>query len=87
MKITGCVCKVEGEKVAVVAVQRAVLDHSVEADRYIEHLAPVFEGRTVVLMGQGEDDSVTWYGPPPLTEKLGQVALDQFPWQEMDVDL
>ena len=35
MKITGSICKVAGERVAVVAVQRSVLDHSVEADRYI----------------------------------------------------
>ena len=87
MKITGSICKVGGERIAVVAVQPGVLDHSVEADRYIEHLSPAFEGLPVVLMGQGEGDAVTWYGRTDLTEKLGQVPLDEFPWQEIDVPL
>ena len=87
MKITGCICKVAGERIAVVAVQRSVLDHQSEADRYMEHLAPVFDGLPVVLMGQGDDGKIAWYGRGDLTDKMGTVPIESIPWQEIDVDI
>jgi hypothetical protein len=87
MKITTSICRVAGERVALVAVQKSVVEHQVEADRCIEHLGPVFEGLPVLLMGVGESDSVRWYGRSDLVDKMGEIPVDRIPWEEIDVDL
>ena len=87
MKITGSIVKAAGERFALVAVQRSVLDYTSEADRYVEALSTAFENLPVVLMGQAEDGKITYYGRDDLTRSLANVPLDQIPWQEIDVNL
>ncbi|MCU0726480.1 MAG: hypothetical protein MUE73_11935 [Planctomycetes bacterium] len=87
MKIVASICRVAGDRVALVAVQKSVTDHSIEADRYLEALAPAFPGCEVVLMGRDTEGATTFYGREDLNQKLSEVPLDRIPWQEMDVDL
>ena len=86
MKIVGSIVKIQGERVALVAVQKDVLEFSSEADKYLDALAPAFEGANVILTVQ-EEGSVRYYGRPDLCEKLGQVPLDKIQWQEIDLDV
>ena len=86
MKIVGSIVKVQGERIALVAVQKQVLDYSSEADRYVDQLVSVFEGLPVVLLGQ-DADGAKYYGRDDIVEKLAHVDPNQVPWQELDVDL
>jgi hypothetical protein len=78
--------KIAGERIALVAVQKDVLEFSSEADQYVDRLSQVFEGLPVVLMGQ-DPEGGKYYGRTDLVEKLGTVDPNQVPWQEIDVDL
>ena len=86
MKIVGSVVKIQGERIALVAVQKDVLEFSSEADRYVDRLGQVFEGLPVILMGQ-DPDGAKYYGRSDLIEKLAEVDPNQVPWQEINVDL
>ena len=86
MKAIVSACTVDGERVAIVAVQKGILDFESEAEKYLDTLAPAFEGANVILTAQ-EEGSVRYYGRPDLCEKLGQVPLDSIQWQEVDLDL
>jgi hypothetical protein len=86
MKLVGSIVKIDGERIALVLVQKQVLDYSSEADRYVEQLGSVFPGIPVVLLGQDEEGG-KYYGRTDLVEKLGQVDPNTVPWQEMEVDL
>jgi hypothetical protein len=85
MKIIASTCKVQGEKVAIVAVQKEVMAGS-EAERYVGHLAPVFPDAQVVLFAEDEGKA-RFYGRSDLVESLGQLDVAEIPWQEIDLDL
>ena len=87
MKIVASICRVAGERVAVVAVQKQVTEYPSEADRYVEALMPAFDGIAVVLMARDEAGIVTWYGSEELCRKLSGVPVDSIPWQEMEVEV
>lgn len=84
MKIVGAVCRIKGERVALVAVQPDVLAYQSEADRYIQDLSPAFDGVPVLLMAEKEG-GMTWYGRDDLVDAMGQIPPEQVPWQEMDL--
>lgn len=87
MKIVASICKVKGERIALVAVQKSVLDHSVEADRYIQHLKQTFDDAPIVLYGQDAEGKGKFYGRGDLVDKLGEIPPDQIPWQEIEADV
>ena len=86
MKIVGSIVKIQGERIALVAVQKDVLEFSSEADTYIERLGTVFEGMPIVLFGQDEDGG-KYYGDDNLISKFAEVDPAQIPWKEIDADL
>ncbi|MEN8151391.1 MAG: hypothetical protein ABFS86_16360 [Planctomycetota bacterium] len=86
MKIVGSIVKIQGERIALVAVQKDVLEFSSEADQYVDRLSQVFEGLPVVLMGQ-DPDGAKYYGRDDLVKKLGTVDPNQVPWQEIEAEL
>jgi len=86
MKIVSSIVKIQGERIALVAVQKDVLEFSSEADQYVERLGTVFEGLPVILFGQ-DGDGGKYYGDHQLVEKFAEVDPNQIPWQEIDVDL
>ena len=86
MKITGSVVKIQGERIALVAVQKDVLEFSSEADQYVDRLGQVFEGMPVILMGQ-DPDGAKFYGRSDIVEKLSEVDTNQIPWQEIEADI
>jgi hypothetical protein len=85
VKIVASTCKVDGQNVALVAVQEQVLAGS-EADRYVMHLQSAFPGAEVVLVAQSEGKA-RFYGRDDLVDALGEIDAAQIPWREMDVDL
>ena len=85
MKIIASTCKVQGEKVAIVAVRKDVLVGS-EAERYVGHLVPAFPGAQVVLYAEDEGKA-RFYGRSDLVDALGQIDVAGIPWQEVDVEL
>ena len=86
MQVVGAVCKVKGERVALVVVQESVVDYESEADRYVEMLAPAFDGNPVLLMAQ-TDGGVRWYGRSDLVSAMGEIPPDQIPWKQLDIDV
>jgi hypothetical protein len=84
MKIVGSVCRIKGERVALVMVDAGVLEFTSEADRYTELLSPAFDNLPVLLMAQKEGGA-TWYGRDDLVDAMGEIPPDQVPWQEMDL--
>jgi hypothetical protein len=85
-KIVGSIVKIQGERIALVAVQKQVLDHSAEADRYVMHLGTAFPDMPIILMGQDEEGG-KFYGRGDLVDRLAEIDINQIPWQEIDVDL
>ncbi len=85
-KIVGSIVKIKGERVALVAVQKQVLDHSAEADRYVVHLAAAFPDMPIILMGQ-DPEGGKFYGRGDLVDRLSEIDINEIPWQELDVDL
>ncbi len=87
MKLVAAVCRVAGERVALVAVQRQAIEFTSEADRYVTALTPVFEDMPIVLVARDDAGSTRFYGREDLAQKLAQVPADKIPWQEIDAEV
>jgi hypothetical protein len=87
MKIVACTCRAAGKRVAIVAVQKSVLDAGSEADRYIMHLSTAFPDAEIVLYGDDGSGKGKYYGRGDLIEALGTISPNDLPWQEVEVDL
>jgi hypothetical protein len=87
MQVVGSICKIGGDRVAVVMVQPDVLEFGSEADRYIDALSPAFEGLPVVLFAKTAEGKAKYYGRSDYCDKLAEVPPDRIPWQQVDVDL
>ncbi len=87
MKVVASICRVAGERVAVVAVDKSVVEYQSEADRYIDALSPAFDGLPVVLLARDEAGNATYFGREDLCQGLSPVPPDDIPWQELDLDL
>lgn len=87
MKVVGSICKIGGDRVAVVMVQAEVLEFSSEADRYVDALSPAFDGLPVVLFARTDEGKAKYYGQSDYCDKLAKVPPEEIPWQQVDVDL
>jgi hypothetical protein len=86
MKVVSSIVKIDGDRIALVAVQKDVLEFSSEADQYVERLGRAFDGLPVVLFGQDEDGG-KYYGDNHLVSKFAEVDPSQIPWKEIELDL
>ncbi len=72
----------QGIRFVVVLVRPELAAGPGEADMLIADLQPRFGGVPVVLVGQYDDGTPTYYGDPALIELLTDVPLDRMPWKD-----
>ena len=85
-KVLAAAVSMQGIRFVVVLVSHALADSPGEADLLIADLEPRFGRVPIVLMGQYEDGTPTWYGDRNLIDLLANVPLDRMPWKEYPID-
>lgn len=84
-KVLAAAISMQGIRFVVVLVSHALADSPGEADLLIADLQPRFGDVPIVLMGQYEDGTSTWYGDRNLIDLLANVPLDRMPWKEYPI--
>jgi len=79
--VTAAAISMAGTKFVVVLVGLATASGPGEADLVVADMQRRF-GVPIVLMGQEEDGTPTYYGPEDLTTLLAAVPVDRMPWKE-----
>jgi hypothetical protein len=85
MKVQGAAVSLGGRNFVVVHVGMELVGSPGEADMAIDTMRPSFGGVPVVLMGQNEKGSPTYYGDEDLVRLLAGVPVDEMPWKEYAV--
>jgi hypothetical protein len=81
LRVTAAAISMAGTKFMVVLVGLSTASGPGEADLVIADMQQKF-GVPVLLMGQEEDGTPTYYGNTDLKERLADVPVDRMPWKE-----
>lgn len=84
-QIHAAAISLQGARFVVVLVSRELATNPGEADMLIADLRPRFGGVPIVLMGQDEAGTPTYYGDHELVDLLADVPVDRMPWKEYSV--
>ena len=85
MKVQAAAISLQGINFAVVVAGMDLVGNPGEADMTIDRLQPTFGGVPVILMGQNEEGSPTYYGDHDIVRLLADVPVDKMPWKEYAV--
>ena len=83
----GVVITEQGQTCAVVSVQPAVFQNSINATMIIKALLPVFKGMPVVLMAIDTKGVPGYFGRADLIELLENVNIKEAAWSQIEADV
>lgn len=80
-QIQAAAIALQGQRMLVVLTGLELVRSPGEADMLAADLQSRFGGVAVVLMGQEDDGTPVYHGPPSLLELLADLPVDQLPWK------
>jgi len=83
----GAVITEKGQTCAVVSVQPAIFQNSVNATMVIKALLPVFKGMPVVLMTLDAKGVPGYFGRGDLIDLLENVNIKEASWSQIEADI
>jgi hypothetical protein len=86
-KFDAAVVTEQGKTIAVVSVQPAIFQNSVNAAMIIKALLPVFPGMPVVLMTLDNQGKPAYFGRSDLILLLETVNIKDAPWKEVEAEI
>lgn len=83
----GAVITEQGKTCAVVSVQPAIFQNSVNATMIIKALLPAFNGLPVVLMTLDTKGAPAYFGRGDLIDLLENINIKEASWSPIDADI
>ncbi len=82
MKVQGAFIEKEGLTVAVVKVDKDVLDVPGRARDFIKPLQSVFPSMPIVLVARDSKGKLFFFGRPDIVDRMGEVTLRDAEWKQ-----
>jgi len=83
----GAVITEQGQTCAVVSVQPAIFQNSINATMVIKALLPVFKGMPVVLMAIDDKGVPGYFGRGDLIDLLENVDIKEASWSKIEAEI
>lgn len=85
MSFDGAVIREQGVTFALVVVKSHVAQNRFEAVKAISAIQPHFPGMPVVLVGQDNRGTPTYFGRPDIARFMASVPMSAVPWKTYTV--
>ena len=85
MTFDGAVIREQGVTFALVVVKSHVVQNRFEAGKAISAFQPHFPGMPVVLVGQDNRGTPTYFGRPDIARFMASVPMNAVPWKTYTV--